>query len=246
MPEDTVSRLQIKFDWKASALVLMLLPVTMSLGFWQLDRAEEKRQIQALFQQRQNNGPVPIEQLDENSDLRYQPVELQGNYLNDKWLLLDNRINHGKFGYEIVTPFKLTNSNLVVFINRGWVPGDISRRTLPSITAVDNEVELVGEIYVPQGQMMVLESQPITEWSTIVQSIDVKGLASKVDGEVFPHTVRINEFSPGAYKSNWMVVNVQPAKHTAYAVQWFAMTFTLLIIAFLSNTNSWALLKARK
>jgi hypothetical protein len=29
-------------------------------------------------------------------------------------------------------------------------------------------------------------------------------------------------------------------------VQWFAMSVTLLLIAFLANTNCWALIKGRK
>lgn len=239
-------RLQISVDWRASALVLLLLPLMLSLGFWQLERAEEKRQLQALFQQRHDRGPVAIELLEASADLRYQPVSLRGEYINDKLIFLDNRIYRGQFGYEIITPFKLAGSDLVILINRGWLQGDVSRRTLPGINTVNNSVELIGEVYVQQGQMLALGKEQVMAWPRVVQSMDVSGLKDTFDARLFPYTVRINEFSPGHYQPNWVVVNIQPAKHTAYAVQWFAMSFTLLLIAFLANTNAWALIKTRQ
>ena len=42
------------------------------------------------------------------------------------------------------------------------------------------------------------------------------------------------------------MVNVTPAKHTGYAVQWFAMAFALGIIFIFFNTNLAELLKRRK
>jgi surfeit locus 1 family protein len=43
-----------------------------------------------------------------------------------------------------------------------------------------------------------------------------------------------------------MVVNVTPAKHTGYAVQWFAMAFALGLIFIFRNSNLGELLKRRK
>jgi len=37
---------------------LLVLPVLLRLGFWQLDRAEEKRELIALFEQQNKRGPL--------------------------------------------------------------------------------------------------------------------------------------------------------------------------------------------
>ncbi len=240
------NRLRFIPNWRASVLVLLLLPLLLSLGFWQLDRAEEKRQLQALFTERQANGPVWIEQLFGKDDLQYQPVRLRGEFINEKALLLDNRIYQGRFGYEIITPFKLAASNSVVLVNRGWLLGDSSRRRLPTINPVNGVVELTGEVYVPQGEMLVLAEERSTGWPRVVQSVNIDALKEEFEWPVFQYSVRLNGASPGLYQPNWVVVNLQPEKHTGYAVQWFAMSATLLLIAFLANSNCWALIKGRK
>ncbi len=41
------------------------------------------------------------------------------------------------------------------------------------------------------------------------------------------------------------MVNVSPAKHRGYAVQWFTMAVVLLIFFFLRSSNIWQLLGGR-
>jgi cytochrome oxidase assembly protein ShyY1 len=224
----------------------MLMPVLLTLGFWQLDRAEEKRQLQALFEQRVAAGPVLMSQLEQLPDLHYQAVRLRGEYINEIALLLDNRIYQGRFGYEIITPFQLADSDQIVLINRGWIAGDRSRRTLPEIPAVAGELELLGQIYIPRRELMQLADHPQQGWPRVVQKLDVAALANELQQTLFPYSVRLSAGSAGLLQANWMVVNQQPEKHVGYAVQWFAMAFTLVIIAFLSNTNFWAWLKSPK
>jgi surfeit locus 1 family protein len=246
MSEQDDQQLRFKFDWRASALVMMLMPILLTLGFWQLDRAEEKRQLQSVFEQRVAAGPVMLSELDWQSDLRYQAVRLSGEYVNENAILLDNRIYQGRFGYEIITPFKLAGSDTGVLINRGWIAGDRSRRTLPDIPAVHGEWELIGQIYMPQRELMQLADHQQQGWPRVVQVLDVTAIAEELKQTLFPYSVRLSAGSSGLLQANWQVVNQQPEKHVGYAVQWFAMAFTLVIIAFLSNTNCWAWLKTPK
>ncbi|WP_235015374.1 SURF1 family protein [Oceanicoccus sp. KOV_DT_Chl] len=224
----------------------MLLPLLLSLGFWQLDRAEEKRSLQLLFKQRQLKGPIEIEQVQPQQDLRYQPIKLRGHYINQKNLLLDNRIYQRRFGYEIITPLQLTGTDQIVLVNRGFLQGDISRRELPAIEAIEGEVELIGEVYVPQSEMMTLAADNASGWPRLIQVLDMDALAKEFGSALFPFSVRIQSPIAGSYEANWVVVNLQPEKHTGYAVQWFAMSATLIIIMVLANTNLWVLLKQRK
>ena len=235
-------RFQFQWDWRASLLALLLLPVVTSLGFWQLDRAEEKRHFQQVFEQRQAQGVVAIETLVTDADLRYQPVSLRGEFLNHKTLFLDNRIYQRRFGYEIITPFRLSANGQIVLVNRGWLEGDISRRTLPSVDAVHGLSQLTGDIYVPAGEMMTLADDTQVGWPQRIQTIDFEVLAAMLEQPLFPYSVRLRANSTGAYQAYWKVINMQPEKHVGYAFQWFAMGAMLLIIAFLANTNSLSLI----
>ena len=233
-------RLKVIINWQASLLVVMLLPVVCSLGFWQLQRSDEKHAMQQLFEQRKASAPVMIEELDDSSDLRYQPVRMRGEYLNDKAIFLDNRIYQGRFGYEIITPVKLASSGSVVLVNRGWLQGDRSRRSLPAIRHIEGEVILLGEVHVPVGKPLRLGRDDAQGWPKVVQTVDVAALTQELSHQVFPYTVRLAHNQAGAEQANWVVVNMTPEKHTGYAVQWFAMGVALLLIGLLSNTNLWA------
>ena len=236
--------LKFRFDWRATALVLLFLPIVISLGFWQLDRAEQKRQLQALFDQRQINGAVDILLLDQDADLRYQPVRLLGQFRNQKTLYLDNRIYQGRFGYEIITPFELADNRLVL-VNRGWLAGDPGRRSLPEVEAIAGRHELLAEVYVPHKAGFNYQQSVSAGWPKVMQSVNPAALAEEL-GVVFPYTVRLSGGSAGSYQANWPIVNIQPGKHTGYAFQWFSMAVALLVIALLSNTNLWQCLKARR
>jgi len=62
-------------------VTLLILPILINLGFWQLDRAEEKRGLIELFKQQNELGPLLIKgkiKLDEK--LNYRSAQVEGNY----------------------------------------------------------------------------------------------------------------------------------------------------------------------
>lgn len=247
MPKpDSQQSLKITPDWRTCLFALLVLPLLVSLGFWQLGRADEKAQLNALFQQRQQAGPVDISELDKTTDLTFRQVSLRGRYDDERLLLLDNRINQGQFGYEIISPFVIAGSERIVLVNRGWVAGDKSRRTLPAVQTSTELVSLSGEVYVSQGSLLVLGQQQTAGWPRVVQQLNMENLATEFGSKLYPHSVRLKAGNPGAYEPNWVVVNMQPEKHHAYAFQWFAMAAAVVIITVLLNTNIIALLKREK
>ena len=59
-----------------SILVLLLLPGLIALGFWQLARAEEKRELLAAHQARQIAAPISLSELERYPALRTSRVQL--------------------------------------------------------------------------------------------------------------------------------------------------------------------------
>ena len=51
---------------------------------------------------------------------------------------------------------------------------------------------------------------------------------------------------PGGYESGRVDVNVTPARHYAYAVQWFLMAAALVLVFLLGGTNLRAWLRGEK
>lgn len=239
---NTRQALRVKPDWKANILVVVLLPCLVSLGNWQMGRAEQKRELKAQYELRQQQPALNLEQLLDEADLRYRRVRLIGQFDNTKNLFLDNRIRQGVFGYEVISLFKLDNHDSWVPVNRGWIKGDVSRRSLPVIPAISGDLELAGQVYTPVGEAFSLGAEHSSGWPRVIQNLDTNALAEELGIDIVAFSVRLDADMPAALQAKWSVVNIQPEKHTAYAFQWFAMAVALLIIALLANTNLWALI----
>lgn len=227
-------------NWKISVFVALMLPCLVSLGFWQLDRADEKRAVQTVFDLRQTEKPIPIERLlnQQASDLKSVRVSLTGRYINSNNILIDNKIHHSKFGYEVVTPFKLSSNRRLVLVNRGWIQGHSDRRIFPDINGIQNEQTVEGVIFIPSKTPFSIGTpEQSTTWPKRVPFINHTELVAHFDTPLFPHQVRLDAKQAGELQRNWKVITVKPEKHTGYAVQWFAMAFTLALLYLALSTN---------
>lgn len=236
-----------RFQWhphrRILVFVALFLPLTISLGFWQLDRAAEKQVLLDESGTRQQAAPVLLEAVDFAASNQYRPVLATGSFDNAHHILLDNRVRRGQPGYEVITPFQLSATDRWILVNRGWVAATASRDELPQIADVTGQVTLQGHLYASPGKPFTLgEDQWRDTWPQIVQNLDPALVSGKLGVELTPLTLRLNEVSPAGYQVGWEVVNVQPQKHVAYAVQWFALAGALAILALFANSNLSALI----
>lgn len=223
---------QFHFDWKLTLLTAALLPILLSLGFWQLRREQEKLELQQQYAARQSEQALALEQLEPEADLQYRQVSLSGYYDNAHHFLLDNRVHQGQVGYELITPL-VTDSNRVVLVNRGWLAQGATRAQLPAPAPIEGRVMLRGSVYVPVGSPFTLgaENTADTSWPRVVQTLEPVAMAAAAGHgarELFPYSVRLAEGVAGVLVRDWPVISTTPEKHRGYAVQWFAMATMLL------------------
>ena len=242
------NRLQFDFEWRITLFAVVLVPLMASLGVWQLQRAQEKAHLAAEFAERQQQAPAPLSALWDKTDaaLAYLPVRLIGSFLPDKYFLLDNQVQDGQVGYEVLGILQLADAAGSVLVNRGWIAGDAARRTLPAVPVVTGPVDITGHVYVAPGAPFLLAEQHLdTAWPMRIQAVEMSKLGPLVTvlqvGNVFPFPVRIDAGQQGALKVNWQVVNMSPQMHQGYAVQWFAMAAVLLVFYLLRSSNVWQL-----
>lgn len=247
---ETSSGFEFDPEWRITLFALVMVPFMVGLGFWQLERAEEKAALAGSFEQRQEQSPAPLSELWEMADesLAYLPVTVSGTFLANEYFLLDNRMQGGKFGYDIIGIVQLEDSDQLVLVNRGWIAGDPARLKRPQVPRVDGQVRLTGHVYVAPGSPYLLAEQSLQGgWPKLLQAVEMEKLLPVVEAitgdAVFPHPVRIDADVPGALSVDWQVINVSPQKHHGYAVQWFAMALALSIFYLLRCSNLWQLLR---
>ena len=221
----------LTLNGKVSVLTILVLPVLLMLGAWQLERAEEKRQLLADFHSAQSQAPVSINELyagKREALEQYRPYSLDGEYDSARFWLLDNKTRQGQVGYEVVMPFVL-NDGSQVLVNRGWVPAPRLRSELPKVETAKGPLTLLANFRTP-GINRFLEAQLAeNEWPRRVVQIDFDKAEKALDTNLPKGLFLISELAPSAFVTQWQSVNIQPEKHTGYAVQWFAMAFALII-----------------
>ncbi len=244
------ARLEFDFEWRITLFTLALLPMLISLGFWQLQRAEEKAQLAVAFEAQQSRPPVPLAEVWEHSpqDLAYLPVMLNGRFLEDQYFLLDNRMQQRRYGNEVLAVFELDSGGLAL-VNRGWVPADPSRQRAPQVPASAGTVRITGHVYVSPGEPYLLADEDLDSgWPKQIQAVEMDKISHilQVGSEpLFPYPVRIDADQAGALSVDWQVINVSPQKHHGYAVQWFSMAVVLALIYLLRSSNLWQVIRGK-
>lgn len=220
---------------------LLVLPVLLRLGFWQLDRAEEKRELIALFQQQNELGPLDIKdkiKLDER--LNYRSAVVEGQYNTSRQIFIDNKIHQGKTGVFVMTPFKLNDSNYSILVNRGWVPMAADRSGLPVIETTNKSLQLSGKIKLFTKQPFTVgnQFQSNESWPALMQWINKADIEKKSGLKLLPYIFLLDNEEQSGYVRNWKPVVMQPEKSTSYAVQWFSLALALVIIYIVVNLKS--------
>jgi cytochrome oxidase assembly protein ShyY1 len=237
--------------WPTTVLAVLLLPGLLGLGYWQLQRADQKRVALAEFAQRSVAPPIELRNLPMPAQ-QYTHIAVKGRYDNRHSFLLDNRIFQGRFGYEIITPFLTAGESRTLLVDRGWVAGDPARLQQPRIEPVEGEVTLTGHVYREAAHIRFVNTLDESasgkaRWPKLVQSLQMADLQRGLGAPVLPFILRLDADVPGAYGIAWRVVNIGfgPERHIAYAVTWFTMAVTLVLIWLGLSSNLWQLIRGR-
>ena len=228
----------MKWDFKRMPIptlaMLVLLPLFLYLGYWQLQRAEEKRALQAEYDRRAHDTPVSIgSRLQHAEALRFYKVVAKGRYETDYQVLLDNRVHQGRAGYHVITPLHIQGSDMRVLVNRGWVPLGEDRVQLPALETPQGQQVVTGVATVPMEKVFMLaEPEPIGgDWQPVWQHLDMKRYSQAVPFPVQPVVVLLDSASPaGGFTREWSRLDTGIAVHQGYAFQWFTLAAALLAI----------------
>ncbi len=215
-------------------LVTIALTYTMiSLGLWQLDRAEFKLNLQRIIENKEHleHSPLRIQQLAQDNEL-YSPVLASGQLDHRYTILLDNQVYNTQAGYSIYTPMLLENGSAVL-VNRGWVSHNGNRSVLPDLSLSQAELNTTQAHitkFPSRGLVLSDNANDYTHWPAIVQYMDINEIQNHLPYTLTENSLTLDNAQSDHIKVIPVSMNMNSDKHTAYAVQWFALTTALLII----------------
>lgn len=235
----------ITWDWKLTLLCVLTLPILLGLGFWQLDRADQKRARQAELNHQQALPPAPVSSMPAPHLGDYRRVILRGRFDHERYWLLDNRHRRGNVGYEVIAPFYPEEGG-VALVNRGWVAAGATRADLPEAPPPRGQLSLFAEL-VPTEEHPLLDgvgSEP--GWPRVIVALEPDVMAEQLGEPLAERYLRLDDASPGALVTDWPVASVSVQKHLGYAFQWFAMALGVILWFVFASSNLWQWLRSRR
>lgn len=236
-------------------VAFICIPVLISLGLWQLDRAEEKRiidqgVIEAIAKPALNLNEVDFVNTNKLDDEIYRTASITGQYDTKRQFLLDNRTHKGKPGYHVISPFLFEHSSSntmtkhAVLINRGWIGYKGTRDKIVDIT-LDREINKIAGSIKKIPRSIVLkektEDDSLSSFSfktenqqvdgvSLIQSIQLDKLRKTLNYELLPVMIELDKAVENGFTREWQPYYGSIDKHNAYALQWFAMASILLFL----------------
>ena len=226
-----MAKARLNKRWWVGLAALLVVAVTGRLGFWQLDRAAQK---QAMFDQMASRATEPEVAWADLDAVRGMGSEDAQNWhdrkarLNGRWLpehtvFLDNRPMSGRAGFYVLTPLLPATGGEAILVVRGWVPRNVQDRTaLPPVDTPDEWVVVTGRLAPPPSKLYEFggaESGPIR------QNIDLGAYAAERSLRLWPLVlVQTAPTNPSdVLARDWPRVNEGLQKHHGYAFQWFGL-----------------------
>jgi len=213
-----------------SILILATMAFLVSLGFWQLDRADQKRTIEASIQ-KANTGVVElIINQNELLNKEYYEVRLQGSYIGDKQFIYDNQIVDQASGYYVLTPFVLSGQSNAIMINRGFIPWNGRRDQLDDIAVDSTYREIKIQVSRPIKRIELKTSDISNQFPVLIQAIDFD-VIEEISSTSFVDVIGLlDPSSDDGFVRKWEPYTGSIEKHIGYAIQWFLMALVLGII----------------
>jgi surfeit locus 1 family protein len=219
-------------------LTLLLLALLTGLGFWQLDRAAQKRVLLTQYQGQEREVPIQVQaDLEAAEDLEYRPALVRGHFDARHQFLLDNRTHEGMAGYQVLTPLRIDGSGHAILVNRGWVPRGPSREELPVLPAPAGRVQVEGLLKQPVRTFTLGEGEDLDPgWPKVLQQVRLELHARQLDYPLLPVLLLLGPGQDHGFVREWEPVRgFGPEQNMGYAVQWFALATALLLIYIVVN-----------
>lgn len=220
--------------WRITVFGLLICLVFVRLGYWQLQRADEKKQILSVHHQLQRQVPRPWLP-DAKWPRQYQSMKVQGHYLS-MIIFQDNQHYQHQFGYHVISPL-VVSPDKILLVDRGWVAGDVTRHSLPLVNTPEEYIHIIGSAYYPSKKSWSLGQslEKVEHNMVVVERIDIQLISQILHKSVYPFIIRLDKHETQGFNREWPVVSMPPERHYGYALQWFGMALITMILIIILN-----------
>lgn len=225
--------------WWATLATVAGVALTITLGFWQLGRADTKQALQARIDDFAKQPPIVM---GANSlspqDVLLRHVEARGRFESRHVVFVDNRSYKHQPGFYVYMPLRIAGTDKFVLVNRGWIAAGTERNRAPQVKTPEGDVVVRGTATPPSERFLELSSK-VAEgnvWQNMV--LERYRQATKLDVQpvIIQQAERAGAPEDGLIR-DWPPVDLKRNTHLAYAVQWFALAAAIFIYYVVINVR---------
>jgi cytochrome oxidase assembly protein ShyY1 len=229
--------------WLFAALLIAGL---VSLGFWQLRRAEEKQKmLDAVADALRQKIAQPLRSAEGGDATAYDWTAGRGHFLAAPALLLDNQRRGDQVGVRVFAVFQ-ADGGRPLLVDLGWLPLPGDRR-LPRVDIPKGELAVSGLLTPPPSAGIalgppyaVVDAQghglpPANDGQSphwLMTRVDIKALAAGLHLSLATRVLRLDPALPIGYPRDLDVLpnSLPPERHRGYAAQWFGMAVAAFLL----------------
>lgn len=239
----TLAKVLVSRRWLwVTVVVVILMGVLARLGFWQLDRLEQRRAENALLLAALESDPIDLNaQLGEYvgmapgevpDALVNRDVMMVGEYDFNNQRILKLQSWNGRAGVHLITPFLPNGTIVAVLVDRGWIPDSEynAGNAFDEVTGVQTV-----EGYIAQtetiSRRVATDENGASGPSNELFRVDVAALGSEFPYPLAPFYIKRSAAS-NVDASTLPIpvpkeVDLSEGPHLDYAMQWFIFSLGL-------------------
>ncbi len=227
--------------WWALLLTVAGALLFVRLGMWQLHRADFK---EALLRRYAASSSAPVQDFARVAALPpadgFPRVQVHGRYLVDRIYLLDNPQHDERGGVEVFVPFVSHDESPALLVDLGFLPGNGTGQA-PQLPALPTGGIMLRGLYVPPpstgfrmgGDALTQQSA----WPKKAIFLDLAEVSRDLGRKLYPRVLALDADPASIYLRVHTLdfSSMPPARHRAYAFQWFSFAIAAVVILLVLN-----------
>jgi surfeit locus 1 family protein len=211
------------------------------LGFWQLDRLEQRRAFNQRVLAQINQSVLFLSDQTLDVDLigmEYRKVTVTGEYEPSGEIALRNQAWQNKYGVHLLTPLRITGTDRYIYVDRGWIPGedfdagliegswqDFNEPGIQTVNGVIRRSQMKADFGRISDPVPVAGQERIMAWNLV----NIELIKKQAPFDLLPVYIQQSperDWKNLPYRSE-PDIELSEGSHMGYAIQWF--TFAALL-----------------
>jgi len=223
------------------ALIVVIVVVMVSLGFWQLRRLDDRRAYTTSVEANESLPATSIDSLlatddptSRGDDLAFRHVTARGRYDVDNEVIIRARSLNERPGVWVATPLRLANGDGVLVV-RGFLPTQGTPDRVPQeAEPPSGDVTIEGFLQPTQTKGTFGATDPKDGKLANLARVDVERIEQQVGYRLYPAYVQLTSSQPapaGPVPELLQPPALDEGPHLSYAIQWFIFS-TIAVVGY--------------